>query len=268
MNVDVILQKNSVYIGMEDVSVTYNNAEKLENVTPREAAEYVKGKAKAFLESEQYKRALEWAAQGRTSYYPTQWNEPCRAIVCEAGKLNNIIRNYDDLYNAQRNLGAREYCFTDAPKYGKDLEDQLDVFYLGVESDFADRTTFASIVGHEADFKFLNTLHYSGKITAAHIDGVEVEVPVGDEKITLDVSYLYDEDDRKLAGAIGVKKDGVTTWLGGNAFYCGNDKINEILQGMIDNYDFDHDENYKKEVEDSKREAEEFAKEEEEFSTR
>lgn len=268
MNVDVILQRNSVYIGMEDVSVTYVDAERLKNVTAEKAAEYVKEKAKAFLESEQYKKAQENAAQGRKSYYPTQWDEPCRAIVCEAGKLNNIIHNYNDLYNAKRNLGAREYHFADAPKYGKDLEDQLDVLYLGIESDFADRTTFASIVGHQADFNFLNALRYNGKITAAHIDGVEVEVPVGYEKITLDVSYLHDEDDRKLVGVIGVKKDGVTTWLDGNAFYCGDDKVDEILQDLIDNYDFDHDENYKKEVKDSKREVEEFMKEEEECPMR
>ena len=251
-----------VFIGMEDVSVTYIDAERLENVTTKEAAEYVKEKARAFLESEQYEKVQAYAALGGKSYYPTQWDEPCRAVVCETGKLNNIIRNYNDLYNAQRNLGAREYCFTDAPTYGKDLEDQLDVLYLGIESDFVDRTTFASIVGHQADFNFLNALRYNGKITAAHIDGVEVEVSVGDEKITLDVSYLDNEDDGRLVGFVGVKKDGVTTWLDGNAFYCGNDKVNKILQDMTDNYDFDHDENYKKEVEDSRKEAEEFMKEE------
>lgn len=106
MNYDVFLQRNSVYIGMEDVSVTYRNEETTVNVTLEEAKKIVATAAEKFANSEQVQRLA-----GKSTYYPTQWELPCRAIVAPHGAVTFHITNYSDLYKANK-LGAVDISFS------------------------------------------------------------------------------------------------------------------------------------------------------------
>ena len=268
MNVDVILQRNSVYIGMEDVSVTYIDAERLENITTKEAAEYVKEKAKSFIESGQYKAVYGYAALGGKIYYPTQWDKPCRAIVCEAGKLNNIIRNRSDFTNAEIYCGAKEYRFTEAPKDSEEVGmTGPELLGLAVEVDFNDKLTFAKIAGYRNDYYFLSRLYHDGKITAAHEYDLEVTVPLDDkEEAIIVIPWDYDEDDKRCVANCGCGPK--VKWRGTTyedvSFTAPSFKINEAVKKMMDEYDFDHDESLQKEIEENKKAVEAFMEEENE----
>ena len=107
---DVILQRNNVYIGMEDVSVTYRNEEIKENLSLTDAFKYISDKYEDFITSPQVIRLKEATVR---SYYPVEFEMPCRAIIAEPDEsMNKSIVNYSDLSKAERDFGAREISFS------------------------------------------------------------------------------------------------------------------------------------------------------------
>lgn len=107
---DVILQKNNVYIGMEDVSVTYRNEEIKENLSLTDAFKYISDKYEDFITSPQVIRLNE--ANVRSSY-PVTFEMPCRAIMAEHNEtMNKSIVNYSDLSKAERDFGAIAISFS------------------------------------------------------------------------------------------------------------------------------------------------------------
>ncbi len=109
---DVMLFKNHVYIGMEDVSTTYRQAEKKTCLTAEEAKEVLMQTCKSWENDETVIKERERAAAGHRSYYPSEYETPCMAIIAESGVLDDCyISNYNDIIKV-RSKGAQDFFFS------------------------------------------------------------------------------------------------------------------------------------------------------------
>ena len=109
---DILLLKNHVYIGMEDVSVTYRQAEKKTNLSAEDAKIMLTQALDAWNNDETVIRERENAAAGRRSYYPNQYETPCMAMIAENGILDDCyISNYNDIRKANQK-GATDISFS------------------------------------------------------------------------------------------------------------------------------------------------------------
>ena len=96
MKFDLLLQKNRVFIGMEDVSVTYYNEKKLEDIDQTEAMNMIREAYGNFILDDQFKN------RPKRSYYPTEYQKPCRAVIIEHGILSDFwVSNFNDLRKAK-----------------------------------------------------------------------------------------------------------------------------------------------------------------------
>lgn len=118
MKFDLLLQKNRVFIGMEDVSVTYYNEKKLEDIDQTEAMDMIREAYGNFILDDQFKN------RPKRSYYPTEYQKPCRAIIIEHGALSDFrISNFNDLRKAKE-AGAVSFSFTEKEDVlSKEFED-------------------------------------------------------------------------------------------------------------------------------------------------
>ena len=115
---DVILQKNNVHIGMEDVSVTYRNEEIKENLSLTDAFKYISDKYEDFVTSPQVIRLNEAKVR---SGYPVTFEMPCRAIIAEHDEtMDKRIVNYSDLSKVERDFGAIAISFNKPIDYIKE----------------------------------------------------------------------------------------------------------------------------------------------------
>ena len=75
---NLYLQKNKVFIGMEDVSITYYTDHKYENLDTDELWPIIKTACESYENSEIVKRIKE-----KPSYYPVTYDIPCRFEVTD-----------------------------------------------------------------------------------------------------------------------------------------------------------------------------------------
>lgn len=113
---DILLFKNHVYIGMEDVSTTYREAAKKIGLSAKEAQSALTEAFTNWNNDEVVIRARENAAAGKRSYYPNEYKTPCLAIIAETGILDDChICNYNDICKI-RNKGAKDIFFSEGLK--------------------------------------------------------------------------------------------------------------------------------------------------------
>lgn len=120
---DILLFKNHVYIGMEDVAITYRQAEKKTNLSLEEAKAILTQAYDAWNNDETVVKERENAAKGERSFYPNQYATPCLAIIAETGVLDDChISNYDDICRANAK-GAKDVFFS---RGLKDMSEYFD----------------------------------------------------------------------------------------------------------------------------------------------
>lgn len=112
---NVSLQKNKVFIGMEDVSVTYHDAQMFENISLTEVVDVVTKAANDFANDEQVVRLMD-----NKSYYPIQWNMPCRAVITlsDTPKVERDVNFYSDINRTLNNLSKAKEFFEELEKEG------------------------------------------------------------------------------------------------------------------------------------------------------
>jgi hypothetical protein len=117
---DILLFKNQVYIGMENVSTTYKQVEKKTNLSKEEIKLVLIQAFEDWNNDEIVIKEKKDIENGNPPYYPNQYKTPCLAIICEDGKLDNSrICEYRDIVDA-RNKGAKDIFFSNG------LDDVLD----------------------------------------------------------------------------------------------------------------------------------------------
>lgn len=112
MTYDVIFLQDHVYIGMEDVAITYRHARKEENLSYEELSSLIKQGCKDWENDPVVQKEKELAAQGKRSFYPSAHEAPCTAIICKHGTLPSFaLINSDSIYRAIVHYGATEIRF-------------------------------------------------------------------------------------------------------------------------------------------------------------
>lgn len=116
---DVILLRDHVYIGMEDVSVTYITAGKMTSVPAEEVLRILEKGCQDWNNDPVVVSERKQREQGKSSYYPNEHSAPCMAVIFDhgCGLDNRCLVNSSDIWRAVRN-GAERVYFCD----GIDLE--------------------------------------------------------------------------------------------------------------------------------------------------
>lgn len=109
---EVVLLNDHVFIGMEDVSITYRPRLVAKDVSLENVRAIVKEGFEDWNNDKTVIREKELRASGNPPYYPESHNAPCRAIVAPTGVLESTkLSNYRNIAEACA-LGAVDFCFS------------------------------------------------------------------------------------------------------------------------------------------------------------